>query len=64
MLDHVFHANIAYCQQNRYVLLAIYTDLFTLSLDYLEAYRCLYPLKNLLLVMHALGCPGICQYQH
>ena len=30
-LDHVFHTNIiAYCQQNRYVRLAIYTDLFTL----------------------------------
>ena len=28
MLDHVFHANIiAYCQQNRYVRLGIYTDL-------------------------------------
>ena len=32
MLDHVFHTNIiAYCQQNRYVRLAIYTDLFTLK---------------------------------
>ena len=31
MLDQVFHANIiAYCQQNRYVWFAIYTDLFTL----------------------------------
>ena len=30
-LDHVFHTNIiAFCQQNRYVRLAIYTDLFTL----------------------------------
>ena len=30
-LDHVFRTNIiAYCQQNRYVRLAIYTDLFTL----------------------------------
>ena len=29
MLDHVFHANIiAYCQQDRYVRLAIDTDLF------------------------------------
>ena len=33
MLDHVFHTNIiAYCQQNRYVRLAIYTDIFTLML--------------------------------
>ena len=32
MLGHVFHANIiAYCQQNWYVRLAIYTDLFTLK---------------------------------
>ena len=31
MLGHIFHTNIiAYCQQNRYVRLAIYTDLFTL----------------------------------
>ena len=31
MLDHVFHTNIiAYCQQNWYVRLAIYTDSFTL----------------------------------
>ena len=31
-LDHLFHINIiAYCQQNRYVRLAIYTDLFTLT---------------------------------
>ena len=30
-LDHVFHTNIiAYCHQNRYVRLAIYTHLFTL----------------------------------
>ena len=30
-LAHVFHANIiAYCQQNWYLQLAIYTDLFTL----------------------------------
>ena len=30
-LDHVFHTNIiAYCQQNGYIRLAIYTDLFTL----------------------------------
>ena len=32
-LDHVFHTNIiAYCQQNRYVRLAIYTDLFILNM--------------------------------
>ena len=32
MLDHVFHSNIiAYFQQNRYVRLGIYTDLFTLN---------------------------------
>ena len=32
MLNHVFLTNIiAYCQQNRYVRFAIYTDLFTLS---------------------------------
>ena len=31
-LDHVFHINIiAYCQQNRYVWLAMYTDLLTLK---------------------------------
>ena len=31
-LDHIFHANIiAYCQQNQYVRLAIYTGLFTLK---------------------------------
>ena len=31
MLDHVFHTNIiAYCQQNRCVWVAKYTDLFTL----------------------------------
>ena len=31
-LDHVFYTNIiAYCQQNRYVRLAIYTDIFTLN---------------------------------
>ena len=31
-LDHVFYINIiAYCQQNRYVRLAIYTDVFTLK---------------------------------
>ena len=30
-LDHVFHTNIiAYCQQNQYIRLAIYTGLFTL----------------------------------
>ena len=30
-MDQVFHTNItAYCQQNRYVRLAIYTELFTL----------------------------------
>ena len=30
--DHVFHTiGIAYCQQNLYVLLAIYTELFTLK---------------------------------
>ena len=30
-LGHVFHTNIiAYCQQNRYVQLAVYIDLFTL----------------------------------
>ena len=29
--DHVFHTNvIAYCQQNRYIRLATYTDLLTL----------------------------------
>ena len=32
MPDHVFYANIiAYCLQNRYVSLVIYTDLFTLN---------------------------------
>ena len=39
MLDHVFHTNIiAYCQQNRYVRLAIYTDLFTLSISDLQIF--------------------------
>ena len=34
MLDHIFHTNIvAYCQQNRYTPLAVYTDLFTLSYE-------------------------------
>ena len=33
MLNHVFHTYIiAYCQQNRYVGYAIYTDLFTLNI--------------------------------
>ena len=32
MLDYVFHANIiAYCQQNQYVWLATYIDLFALK---------------------------------
>ena len=32
MVDHVFVSNIiAYSQQNRYVRLAIYTDIFTLN---------------------------------
>ena len=40
-LDHVFHTNIiAYCQQNRYVRLAICTDLFTLSVLKIKKKSC------------------------
>ena len=36
-LDHVFHTDItAYCQQNCYVRLAIYTDLFTLNYNFFK----------------------------
>ena len=36
-LDHVFHTNInAYCQQNRYVRFAMYTDSFTLR-DFMDS---------------------------
>ena len=34
MLANVFHTNIiAYCQQNQYVRLAIYTDLITVTVE-------------------------------
>ena len=36
-LDHVFHDSIiAYCQQNRYLRLAIYTDLSSIVNDGIE----------------------------
>ena len=41
-LDHVFYTNIiAYCQQNCYVWLATYTDLFTLRLFVLFRLTCI-----------------------
>ena len=37
-LDHVFHGNIiAYCQQNRCIRLAVYTDLFTLKTEIISS---------------------------
>ena len=36
-LDHVFHTKlVAYCQQNRYVRLAIYTELFALFIHFIQ----------------------------
>ena len=40
-LDHVFDTDIiAYCQQNRYLRLSMYTDLFTLI--YFGSIQCIY----------------------
>ena len=41
----------------------MYTVFPMLKLKPLGVYKFLYPLKNLLLIMHALSIPNTCQYR-